>query len=48
MQKRYSTKYIEYTRGKLTIDFRSMANDSIATNTKSYRQAQYRKVFRYL
>lgn len=48
MQKRYSTKYIEYTRGKLTIDFKSMAQDSIATNRRNYRQAQYRKVFRYL
>nr|DAF76520.1 MAG TPA: hypothetical protein [Caudoviricetes sp.] len=48
MQERYSTKYIEYTRGKLIIDFRSMAHDSIAINRKNYRQAQYRRVFRHL
>lgn len=48
MQERYSTKYVEYTRGKITIDFRSMAHDSIAVNRKNYKQAQYRKVFRCL
>lgn len=49
MQETYSTKYIKYAKGKLTIGFKSMAHDSIAmNNNKSYRQAQYRKAFRCL
>lgn len=48
MREIYSTKYIKYTRGKLVVDFKSMAHDSAVIDTMSYRQAQYREFFRCL